>query len=265
MPFTSRAVLNALYLAAFNRLPDPSGLAFYGERLRSNENELEAIASEIYHSEEHHRLHDHSQFGELGILLRYLIRNGSRYGIIVDVGARGRDRSNSYDLLNLFGWKGLLIEANPSLHDQIRREFAGLDFQLETCAVSASEGTMPFFIGANDDVSSLKRELAASWGDLRGSIEVQVRRLHSILQQHGVPLNFDILSLDIEGLDVEVFNDLIDNSDYRPRLVVIEASFGFATKQLSDVNASQLVCESYRMIDATEANLILEFIDERRL
>ena len=87
--------------------------------------------------------------------------------IIVDVGARGRERSNSFDLLRHFGWRGLLIEANPSLLESIRADFAGTDFFLEFCAVSDYEGRAEFYFGVNDDVSSLSQHAAEGWGDIR--------------------------------------------------------------------------------------------------
>jgi len=33
--------------------------------------------------------------------------------------------------MTLFGWKGVLIEANPALYDQITNDFEGTDFTLQ--------------------------------------------------------------------------------------------------------------------------------------
>ncbi len=55
---------------------------------------------------------DHSQFGELSLFLTHAGRK--RRGFVVDAGAHGRERSNSWDLLSQFRWRGLLIEANPA-------------------------------------------------------------------------------------------------------------------------------------------------------
>jgi hypothetical protein len=83
---------------------------------------------------------DHSQNGEFLELLKLIVARGAPGKNIVDVGANGRERSNSYDLMLLFGWRGLLIEANPSLADKIRAEFNGVNYTLVTCAVSDFEG-----------------------------------------------------------------------------------------------------------------------------
>ncbi|BAK67572.1 conserved hypothetical protein [Sphingobium sp. SYK-6] len=187
------------------------------------------------------------------MILEWLVKPG----LIVDVGARGRERSNSFDLLSRFGWKGLLVEANPALYDEIMRDFSGTDYRLVRCAVAEVEGILPFYIGANDDVSSLLRDAASGWGDLRGQVDVHVRRLGAILDEHWIPHRFDILSLDIEGLDVEVFNDLIDNTPYRPKLVIMEASYDFKTKDLNDVGSSKAVQDAYEICGQTRANLFL--------
>jgi FkbM family methyltransferase len=206
-------------------------------------------------------LADHSQFGELAILLRLLLQTNESKRIIVDVGARGRERSNSYDLLSQFGWKGFLVEANPRLHDSIRTDFAGTDYDLIGVAVGVEEGSRPFYIGINDDVSSLLRDHAVDWGDIRDVVDVQVRRLPAILDDLGIPVRFDLLSLDIEGMDVVVLNDLIENSRYRPDHIIIEASYSFSTKTLADVHAAQGVQDLYEIAGQTEANLILRLRD----
>jgi len=264
MSFSIEQVVTALYRGVLGREPDPDGFKDCAEMLACDPDALDALAARFYESDEHRtvmkrllRLRDHSQYGEFPIVLRRLLATGQRHGIIVDVGARGRDRSNSYDLLSQFGWKGFLVEANPMLHESIEADFAGTDFSLIRCAVGVEDGKLPLYIGANDDVSSLLQDHAASWGDLKGTVEVQVRRLSNILNEFAVPVDFDVLSLDIEGLDVPVLNDLIDNSRYRPAIVIIEASYNFSTQTLSDVLASQAVDDAYEIIGQTDANLIL--------
>lgn len=263
--YTTDEVINALYRAVLDRAPDAEGLRTYDNLLCSGKADLEKIAGYFFNSDEHalkmmgpSRLRDHTQFGELAQLLRVLTRTGSEFPIIVDVGARGRDRSNSYNLLKDFGWKGLLVEANPFLVDSIRDEFDGLDYALVNCAVGDTPGTLPFHIGVNDDVSSLLAEHASAWGDIQRTVDVEVRRLADVLREHRVPATFGVLSLDIEGLDVRVLNDLIVGSDYRPTVVIIEASYDFATKTLADAGLREEVQSAYRLVGQTAANLILQ-------
>lgn len=265
MSFTAEQIVESFYRAVLNRAPDAEGMKAHTSRLKSDPSSIMSLASDLFHSDEHRDLtggssmiEDHSQFGEFRMLLRNLVLSGSSNQIIVDVGARGKDRSNSFDLLSLFGWKGVLVEANPSLYEHIENDFAGTDFTLVKCAVGTSAGTLPFYIGSNDDVSSLLKDAASSWGELRGEVDVEVKRLPDILRDLRIPSNFDVLSLDIEGIDVSVLNDLVDQSSYRPNYIIIEASYSFQTKQLSDVGCSTRVQAVYDIIDQTDANLILK-------
>ncbi len=72
---------------------------------------------------------------------------------------------------------------------------------------------------------------------------MDVRRLHQLLEARGIPRDFDLLSLDIEGEDVRVLNDLIGGSAYRPRWVIIEASANYATRSLDDLELVESVRE----------------------
>ena len=265
MAFSAEQVIESFYYAVLNRCPDEDGMRTHVKRLKSDPSALISIAHDLFHCSEHMALlagfsefSDHSQFGEFPILLRRLVRDGSKNQIVIDVGARGRERSNSFDLASQFGWKVILIEANADLYQEITEAFEGTDFTLIKCAVGATEGVMPFYIGSNDDVSSLIKDAASVWGDLRGQVPVEVRRLPAILEKLKIPLDFDLLSIDIEGVDVPVLNDLIDSSDYRPKYIIIEASYGFKTKKLSDVYCSGKVQSCYTLINQTEANLILQ-------
>lgn len=175
--------------------------------------------------------------------------------------ARGKERSNSYDLLSQFGWRGILIEANPALIPSIKVAFANLDAQVIQCAISDYSGMAILHLGVNDDVSSLQPDYAAGWGQIQGKQEVAVRRLGDLLLEQNIPLDFDLLSLDIEGEDIKVLNDTIGTFHYRPRWIIIEASFDFSTTSLSQQPFSPLVRGLYKIVEQTRANLVLGMID----
>lgn len=253
-----------LYNTFFSRAPDP-GAQDKVDRLISGSSSVEDIIVEIISSDEYismkkdtRLIHDQTQYGELELIIKRWMTNAVHDRWVVDVGARGKERSNSWDLLKSFGWKGLLIEANTALIPEIESDFAGLDFQLLNCAVSDYEGESTFYIGVNDDVSSLDKEASSGWGPLAGEMKVPVRRLAPLLKDHGVPEKFGLLSIDIEGEDIKVLNDLIATSAYRPRWVLIEASYNFNTKALRDLPFDPSVLSAYRLVDQTASNLLLE-------
>src|SRR5436190_13250191 len=101
----------------------------------------------------HNKIVDHSQFGEFPLFLR--VARPKHRGVIVDVGVLGKEGSNSYDLLSQLEWRGVLIEANPNVWDQIERDFSGLNSNLVRAAVSDVEGPVEFHSGVVDGVSSI--------------------------------------------------------------------------------------------------------------
>jgi FkbM family methyltransferase len=274
LPIDLERYVRDIYGTLLGRAPDPGALADNVARLRSakltpGELLVEILASvefeqrvpEFLHTygigERRGLFNDVTQYGELPLLLRSWLNETAKSRYIVDVGARGRERSNSYDLLRHFGWRGLLVEANPALIEPIRREFAGLDIQIANCAVSNYNGRARFTLGANDDVSSLEAWSAETWGETRGLVDVAVRRLPDLLAEYGAPVEFDLLSIDIEGEDVRVLNDLADHGRYMPSWVLIEASYDFATRSLADLPTSLAVREQFDLVGQTKANLLL--------
>lgn len=257
-----------LYRGFLGRDPDPSAIDIVGA-LDRGEATLAQVIGAFLETPEFARAsglrakpdsftNDQTQFNEFMLLLQRMLLTG-RQRVVVDVGARGKDRSNSYDLMNSFGWRGLLIEANPNLAANIREEFVGLDMVLEVCAASDYEGEATFHIGINDDVSSLNQDLSEAWGEIAGEIKVQVVRLPTLLERHEVPRDFDVLSVDIEGEDIKVLNDTVA-AGWLPKWVIIEASNDFIVQTLNDAPFSDAVRAAYAIVGQTSANLILERI-----
>lgn len=263
---SAEALVTAFYRAFLRREPDPAA-AEKAERLAKGEATVESLVAEFMNSDEYLNpapppepplTNDHTQYGEFKLLLDRWIARAVEHPLVVDVGARGRDRSNSYDLLRHFGWRGYLIEANPHLLDPIRQAFDGLDIELIHCAVSDYDGEAIFYLGVNDDVSSLNAQASAGWGPVAGEVKVPVARLGGLLDARETPKTFGLLSIDIEGEDIRVLNDVVAVAGYRPEWVIIEASNDFATKALSDLPLDPVVLAHYDLVAQTPANLILE-------
>jgi FkbM family methyltransferase len=265
-------VVRGIYHVLLGRDPDPTGMENFVAALERGQ-PFEALLDAVVRSEEfggqvgtfarrfalgeRRLLLDWTQYDELLIMLREMAAVTCPDKLVVDVGARGRTSSNSYDLLRHFGWRGLLIEANPNLRTEIERDFDGLDFELVSCAISTRTGQGTLTLGVNDDVSSLTPAFAETFGPSRGTVQVSVRRLGDVLDEHGTPHDFGFLSLDIEGEDVAVLNDLVENTPYRPRWAMVEASFWFQTRTLAEAGCSPAVQENDEIVGQTIPNLLL--------
>ncbi len=261
MAIDTQDIVRALRLASgYERhFDDVAGLA---ARISDDPTTLMTVAEEIRYEAWlalTKAIPDHSQFGEFRLLLRALVGRAASPGIVVDAGARERNGSNSYDLIADFGWRGVLIEALPERAAALRDEFGDWDYQVVECAVGLSPGRQPLWLGHAAVITSLYPEVATEYGGKGESIEVEVRRLADIMADAGVPHDFDLLSIDIEGIDIPVLNDLIETSPYRPRYVVIEAPHQLV-KQLDEVGVSTAVLAAYREIGRTLPNMLLERI-----
>jgi len=198
-----------------------------------------------------------SQNQEIKKLFDLVLSDQIKHKIIVDVGANGAQGSNSYDLMRYFSWQGILIEANPRLSSRINEDFAGLNYTLVTTAVSNFAGHTNLFLGVSDGISSMHENNTSYWGKVNETIEVAVRRLPDILEEHTIPRDFGLLSIDAEGEDIKILNDTIQ-SGYRPQWILFEAYLPQQLTSLDGLNLAEVVKENYAFVGATHSNIFLK-------
>jgi FkbM family methyltransferase len=153
-------------------------------------------------------------------------------GTLVEVGAAGPDFLSVGKHFRDHGWRVMSIEPNPVFAKQHRDkghdvfEFACGDhdednidfFVVDSKNAPYESGAVTFesfsSLGIKEDYSNLKKEL-----DIR-KIKVKLRRLDSLIDMN----NVDILSIDVEGWELEVMKGL-DTSRFRPGVIVLENLF----------------------------------------
>ncbi|MET3837522.1 FkbM family methyltransferase [Brevundimonas sp. UYEF29] len=203
-----------------------------------------------------HKIKDHSQNGELGVLLPHLFDLPDNGRVVVDVGAHARQGSNSYDLMRALGWKGVLIEPNPGLIDGLQRDFDGLDFSIHQLAVSDEPRRAKLHFGIHPEISSLVRSSTEQWGEVTNEVEVEVVRLSGLLDQESVPHDFGLLSIDAEGEDLRILTDVLSNG-FRPRWMILEAYKASEVTGLDPAQYPAQLVDDYDIVGTTYANLIL--------
>lgn len=172
----------------------------------------------------------YSQFGEDGILEVIFERLGKGGRRCVEFGAwDGFHFSNTANLWTR-GWSGVLIEAREERYVQLKKNVAG------------------------HDCLCLHRKVGFRPPD----------RIEDILRQQGLPLEVDLLSIDIDGDDYYVFESL---EDLRPRVLCCEYNPTFPPHlDLRPLPGNRfgcsplsLVClaesKGYRLVALTETNL----------
>lgn len=147
---------------------------------------------------------------------------GQRSGFYVDVGCNHPIQHSNTFALYKSGWTGLVVDANPdliALHRSRRRR------DKQVCAVVSSiDGEVEFTEFDDTNLSSLDPEHVRYWKATRPVKRVRKAaavQLTTLLEQHGAPSRFDLLSVDVERHDLEVLRSL-DFERYRPELIVVE-------------------------------------------
>lgn len=140
-------------------------------------------------------------------------------GYFVDVGANDPvENSQSWHLEQL-GWTGVLVEPQPALADQLRRTRAAKVFAVACSSPRNAGGTLPLHLAG--PYSSLDPKLMVAGVKPSAPIEVPVRTLDSVLTEAGAPAPLDLLSIDVEGHEIEVLTGF-DFSRWRPQLILLE-------------------------------------------
>jgi FkbM family methyltransferase len=165
----------------------------------------------------------HSQEGEDLIIERFF---GDRNtGFYVDVGAHHPWRFSNTYLFYKKGWRGINIDPRPGIMEEFAKERPG-DINVEG-AIGEKEEMRTFYIFNEPALSTFSEEEAKKKDGLDGykivdKKELKTRKLGSVLDQFMPPdARIDFLSIDVEGLDLEVMRS--NNwHKYAPTLVVME-------------------------------------------
>ena len=168
----------------------------------------------------------YAQFGEDAVLAE-LFKDTPR-GVYVDVGAHHPYRYSNTYLLYKKGWHGINIDPNPhtiALFEKARPQDKNI-----CCGVGAA-GTLTYHQFSDPAVNTFVPAEAQKWKGksfltFLGTREVEVKPLSALVDG---PV--DLLTVDAEGMDLEV----LQSYDWRyvPRVVVIEGerSHGFLTQK----------------------------------
>lgn len=148
-------------------------------------------------------------------------------GFYVDVGANdGITGSNTY-LLEESGWDGILIEPNPELKEELSRnrpntkkEFKAIS-TLSEVSFNSVEGEGNLHGLSRIDSNSDFIEHVEHHGGKVNQHSIPCRRLDELLAELNAPKDFDFLSIDVEGHELNVLQSM-DFEKFKPQLICIE-------------------------------------------
>jgi FkbM family methyltransferase len=178
-------------------------------------------------------------------------------GYFVELGANdGLSQSNTKHFELFKGWKGVLVEPFSDNYIRCRRNRASrthvinaacvaFDFEEPTIRLLYSN-LMTIALDGESEIENRSRHAqvgAQFLGELEEVFEFRApaRTLNSILREARSPNRIDLLSLDVEGAELEVLKGL-DHSEYRFKFIVIEI------RDFESMN-SYLVSHGYQMVE----------------
>jgi FkbM family methyltransferase len=171
----------------------------------------------------HSRL-TYAQFGE-DILLGHIFHDKPE-GFFVDIGAYHPVRFSNTFALYLQGWRGINVDGN---HDAIEifKSVRPEDINIHAL-VSDQVETKEFYRfkegawnSTNQEAVEILRARGQDQGTLIGTDRMETVPIMRILEQHVGNKKFDLLTVDVEGLDIQIIRS-IDFSRYRPKVIAAE-------------------------------------------
>ena len=163
---------------------------------------------------------------------------GDHQGFFVELGANdGISQSNTKHLEMFHGWRGVLIEPYPGNYRKLSRTRSSSSHFVNAACVSFEfpkdemeltySDLMTVPMEGASDVADRKRHAESGKKWLRGHETVKTflaraRTLTAILDEANAPKVIDLLSLDVEGGEIEVLNG-VAHATYRFKWILVES------------------------------------------
>lgn len=144
-------------------------------------------------------------------------------GFYVDIGANDPIHLNNTYWFYKHGWRGLCIEPS-SFRCKLFKTIRPKD-EVVCCGAGGQNGEMDFFVFDLDNISTFSPVEAEEFKKVGHTIvetkKVPVYTLAHIMSTYAKGRTVDVLSIDTEGLDLEILKSN-DWSAYRPKLIIVE-------------------------------------------
>ncbi len=142
-----------------------------------------------------------------------LLQNKYRSGYFVEIGANnGFNLSNTVYLEECFGWSGLLIEANPKYLSDLKKRKAIVINK----AVADKVGSIEFIdAGLYGGISEMLDNSHINHTEKAKKIIVDSTTLESILIENNAPNIINFISVDVEGGEIPIIDQMCALRNFR--------------------------------------------------
>ena len=157
----------------------------------------------------------------------------SETGVFVEVGAY-----NGYDFSNTWGlaekrWSGVCYEPVVRYYtDCVIFHENHSNMHIVNAAVGCYDGEVDLYEGGVDSTIDIETAIKSPFGfvyDITNKIVCRQVRLDTDLPKHGILPGFDVISIDVEGAELQVL-DGFDIKHWLPRMIIIETHVGITGK-----------------------------------
>lgn len=148
---------------------------------------------------------------------------GESSGFFVEVGANHPTYASQTWHLEQAGWTGVLIEPQPDLAAFLVTARKARVFAAACSSPENAGRSLPLHV--DGAMSALDHDRMAPGSRTAYVVMVPARTLDDILEEAGAPAPIDLLSVDVEGHEIEVLRGF-DFAQWQPRLILVEDHVG---------------------------------------
>jgi len=147
-------------------------------------------------------------------------------GYFVEVGAYDGESFSNTSCLADMGWGGLYIEPIYEHYEKCLKRHRNNDVTVANVSIGLEEGEMTIYragLLTTLDKEQLSRYKEIDWSKNYQFVEdvCDQMRLDTLMNKLEVPKNFDVLVVDVEGKESEVFQTF-DLREWNPKIVIVE-------------------------------------------
>lgn len=145
-------------------------------------------------------------------------------GYFIEIGASdGILNSNTYLFEKVFQWKGLLIESNEEIINELVKNRPNSKV-IKSFVSGESEKKYTYFKAKHfSEINGIEKKLGfETFYDSKE--EVYSKNIKTIFIENNVPASIDFMSIDIEGLEIEILEN-IDFNQFSFKMICIEHNY----------------------------------------
>lgn len=147
-------------------------------------------------------------------------------GYFVEVGAYDGEFVSNTSFLADHGWNGLYIEPIYEFYEKCLKRHEDNDVIVANVAIGLEEGETKIYRG--DTLTTLDKEQMLRYREIDWAQHISFHedicdqmRLDTLMERLEVPKNFDLLVVDVEGKESEIFQTF-ELSEWKPKMIIVE-------------------------------------------